>query len=167
MRILSLDASTRSTGYAIFNNKKLESYGVISASSTDVIKRINKIVTELEQILTKEEIDILVIEEVRPDLGKIVKTYKALMYLQAAIAFLIHERFPKVKIEYLYPSSWRKICGIAQGAGIKREALKAKDINFVNETFGINTKSDDIADAIAIGYGYLKNNQKEDEINWE
>lgn len=162
MRILSLDASTRSTGYAIFNDKKLENYGVISASSTDVIKRINKIVSELEQILTKEKVDVVILEEVRPDLGKIVKTYKALMYLQAAIAFLIHEKFSKIKIEYMYPSSWRKICGIKQGAGIKREALKAKDIEFVNKLYSLNITSDDIADAIGIGHGYL-NKEKEEK----
>lgn len=162
MRILSLDASTKATGYAIFNDKKLENYGVISASSTDVIKRINKIVSELEQILTKEKVDVVILEEVRPDLGKIVKTYKALMYLQAAIAFLIHEKFSKIKIEYMYPSSWRKICGIKQGAGIKREALKIKDIEFVNKLYSLNITSDDIADAIGIGYGYL-NKEKEEK----
>lgn len=167
MRILSLDGSTKATGWAIFDNNKLKEYGVITASSKDVIDRINKIIIELEEILSKAEIDLIVIEEVRPDLGKLSQTHRVLMWLQAAINFLIHERFSKVKIEYIGASSWRKICGIPQGAGIKREVLKARDIEFVNKTFNIDTKSDDVADAIAIGYAYLKENQKKEEINWE
>lgn len=169
MRILSLDASTKSTGFAIFNDEKLEDYDLITASSTDLIKRINKIITRLNEVLTKANIDKIIIEEVRPEQGKNLQTYRALMWLQAAINFLIHEHFPKVEIEYIYPSSWRKVCGIPQGAGVKREVLKARDIEFVEKTFGVKTNVDDIADAIAIGYSYIKENQeqKPTEINWE
>ena len=39
--ILSLDASTKSTGYAIFDEDKLITYGCISASSQDNIERRN------------------------------------------------------------------------------------------------------------------------------
>ncbi len=167
MKILSLDASTRSTGFAIFNNKKLEKYGLVTASSSDLIKRINKIIIELKQILTEEKVDTVILEEVRPEQGKNLQTYRALMWLQAAINFLLHEHFPKVKVEYVYPSKWRRICGIRQGAGAKREMLKVRDIEFVNKTFNINITSDDIADAIAIGYSYSKEKETAEELNWE
>lgn len=169
MKILSLDASTKASGYAFFDNEKLKKYGCITAASTDLIKRINKIVIELKEILTEEKVDIIIMEEVRPEQGKVLQTYRALMWLQAAINFLIHDFFPNIKIEYIYPSSWRKICGIPQGSGIKRNILKAKDIEFVNKIFNINTTSDDIADAIAIGYAYINNNNdaNKKEINWE
>jgi Holliday junction resolvasome RuvABC endonuclease subunit len=165
MKILSLDASTKATGYAIFNEQKLESYGCITASSTDLIKRINKMITELEQILTKEKIDKIILEEVRPEQGlQNIKTHKALMYLQAAIAFLIHERFNTIEVEYTYPNEWRAACGIHTGRGVKRETLKSADIKFVKENFGI-TVNDDEADAIGIGYAYV--NKLSNEINWE
>ena len=47
MKILSLDASTKSTGFAVFNETKLETYGCLTASSTDLVKSISKIITEL------------------------------------------------------------------------------------------------------------------------
>jgi Holliday junction resolvasome RuvABC endonuclease subunit len=165
MKILSLDASTKSSGYAIFNEQKLESYGCITASSTDLIKRINKMITELEQILIKEKVDKIILEEVRPEQGlQNIKTHKALMYLQAAIAFLIHERFNTIEVEYTYPNEWLAACGIHTGRGVKRETLKSADIKFVKENFGI-TANDDEADAIGIGYAYV--NKLSNEINWE
>lgn len=165
MRILSLDASTKSTGFAIFNDTKLEEYGCITASSPDLIKRINKIITELEQVLTRGKVDKIIMEEVLPDKEfKNLKTHKALMYLQAAISFLVHERFNKVEIEFVYPNEWRAACGIKTGAGVRREDLKPMDIAFVKNTYNISV-NDDIADAIGIGHAYT--NKLNNEINWE
>ena len=42
MKLLSLDISTKSTGWAVFEDKKLVEYGCITSSSTDLIKRIRK-----------------------------------------------------------------------------------------------------------------------------
>ena len=165
MKIMALDASTHSTGIAIFNATKLEHYDCITASSTDLINRIKKIITQLEQILNDNEVEKIILEEVRPENGlQNIKTHKALMYLQAAITFLIHERFPKIEIEYIYPNEWRKICGIKTGAGVRRETLKPLDIAFVKKIYNIDV-NDDIADAIGIGYAYI--NKTFNEINWD
>ena len=165
MRILSLDASTKSTGFAIFNETKLETYGCLTASSTDLVKRISKIITELEQVLSQNTIDKIILEEVRPEQGlQNLKTHKALMYLQAAIVFLVHERFNTIEIEYVYPNEWRKACGIKTGSGVRRETLKPKDIQFVKDNYNIIV-NDDIADAIGIGHAYV--NKLDNEINWE
>lgn len=165
MKIMAIDASTKSSGIAVFNDMKLESYDCLTASSTDLIKRINKIITELERILTKEQVDKIILEEVRPETGlQNIKTHKALMYLQAAITFLIHERFKTIEIEYVYPNEWRKLCGIKTGAGVRRESLKQADIKFVQQNYGISV-NDDISDAIGIGHAYV--NKLNNEINWE
>ena len=82
------------------------------------------------------------------------------MYLQAALVFFMHDNYPKVKIEYLYPSEWRSRCGLHTGRGIKREELKKADIAFVKKVYNIEV-NDDIADAIGIGYAYLS-----PEENW-
>ena len=109
----------------------------------------------------------IVLEEVRPEQGlQNIKTHKALMYLQAAIVFLVHDHFSKVEIDYTYPSEWRKLCGIKTGSGVRRDALKPKDIAFVQETYGI-TVNDDIADAIGLGYAHLHPGGEEEEmISW-
>lgn len=164
MRILALDASTKSTGLALFEDSNLIDYVCLTASSTDMIKRINKIISALNTFLSKNQVDKIILEEVRPETGKNLNTYRALMWLQAAINFLVHENYPSIAIEYVYPSAWRAACGIKTGPGRKREELKSADIKFVKDTYGL-TVNDDIADAIGIGHAYV--NKLNNEINWE
>ena len=166
--LLALDLSTKSSGVAVFDGTKLIHHECITASSTDVIKRIQKIIKELSlNILNKYPIETVIVEEVRPESMNGVsnlRTHKVLMWLQAALEFLLHEQYPKTKVEYVYPSEWRKACGIHTGRGIKRGSLKDADVAFVEQTYGIHV-NDDEADAIGIGYAYV--NQLNNEINWE
>lgn len=169
MNILSLDLSTKSSGWAYFENDKLKSHGCITSASTDLIKRIYIMKNGVEEILNKYDATKIVIEEVRPEGGYGVgntKTHRALMWLQAAIAFLIHDNFSNIQIEYIYPSSWRATLGIKNGRGIKRTTLKQADILFVKEKYGIEV-NDDEADAICIGLSQYIKNSNNNEINWE
>lgn len=166
--ILSLDLSTKSSGWAVFNGKELIAHGCITSASTDMIKRVHIMTAGINEILQTYEIDKIIAEEVRPQGGSGVgniKTMKALMYLQADLEFLIHDNYSKIEIEYLYPSSWRATCGIKNGRGIKRTSLKEADIAFVQETFGL-TVNDDEADAICIGYSQNFEEQP-NKISWE
>ena len=168
MKLLSLDLSTKSTGYAVFEDDVLVDYGCIKASSTDVINRIQKIIKEINNVLLKHSnIEKIIVEEVRPENGQYgvgnLRTHKVLMWLQAALEFIIHDNFSSISIEYLYPSEWRKVCGIQTGRGIVREKLKQADIAFVKKVYNIEV-NDDIADAIGIGHSYI--NKFDNEINW-
>lgn len=167
MKVLAIDASTKSTGVALFDDKKLVKYDCLTASSTDLIKRIQIIVRQLNDFIKNETIERVILEEVRPESGSTIvqsmKTQRALMWLQAAIAFLLHETNPKAEIEYTYPSSWRSKCGIKNGRGYRRESVKQADILFVKENYGIDV-NDDIADAIGIGHAYV--HDLSDEVNW-
>ena len=166
MNILSLDASTKSTGYAIYEGNSLKDYGCITSSSTDLFKRIHKMVDEIDLLIKNNSIDKIILEEVRPENGvQNVKTHKALMFLQGALAMMAHDNYPKIESVYLYPSEWRKCCKIQTGRGVVRETVKQRDIRFVEETFGIKV-NDDIADAIGIGYAYLHPDGKEEMISW-
>lgn len=169
MRTLALDLSTKSSGWSIFNDKGLEAHGCITASSTDVISRIYKITEEVKNIFLKyTDISAVILEEVRPKNDQTgpgnIHTHKVLMWLQASIIFMLHDNSKNTKIEYLYPSSWRQICGIKTGRGTYRESLKQADIDFVKDTYGI-TVNDDEADAIGIGHAYWS--KQNNEINWE
>ena len=168
MNILSLDLSTKSSGWAYFKDGELKDHGCITSSSTDLIKRIYKMTEGIAEILNKYSIDKIIVEEVRPEGGYGVgntKTHRALMWLQAATAFLIHDKYSNIEIEYIYPSSWRATLGIKNGRGIKRTTLKEQDIQFVKDKYNI-VVNDDEADAICIG---LSQYQEKDnnEINWE
>lgn len=162
MKLLALDASTKSTGLALFEDNKLLDYKCITASSTDVIKRITKIIRELFEYIEQNPIDKVILEEVRPEKGTNLNTYRALMWIQAAIAFMLHEHFPRVRLEYVYPSEWRAACGIKTGPGVVREEQKKSDIKFVKEKYGLDV-NDDIADAIGIGHSQV--NEK-DYYDW-
>lgn len=90
------------------SEEELIEYGCITSASTDLIKRIFIMSNGIEEVLNKYKIDKIIVEEVRPEGGYGVgnqKTYKALMWLQAKIAFLIHEKFKGIEIKYVYPSS--------------------------------------------------------------
>lgn len=168
MNILGLDASTKSSGWAVYEDMKLKTYGCITSSSTDLFKRIHKMVDEINVIIKEHNIQKIILEEVRPeDMGgrSNLATHKALLYLQGAIAMMVHDNYPKVTIEYLYPSEWRKCCNIKTGRGIVRETVKQRDIRFVQETFGI-TVNDDIADGIGLGYAYLHPSTQKEEFAW-
>lgn len=169
MRLLALDASTKATGLAIFNNKELLGSSVIAASSSDLIKRIHKMVDTIDELVAQAQIDTIVMEEVIPDHAKNTNTFKALMYLQAEIVIMLHDKHPQVQLELVYPGSWRSTCGIKIGRGVKRDTLKSADIVFANTTYGLNITSDDQADAICIGHAYLhpKTGAPEDEeLHW-
>lgn len=154
MNIMAIDASTKSSGIAIFQDTELIYCNCITSSSNDLIKRIKTITKGIEQILSNYQIDKIILEEVRPEsAGNNLKTHKALMWLQASIAFMVYDNPQKIEIEYIYPSSWRASCGIHTGRGIKRDELKAADIAFVKKKFNLDV-NDDIADAIGIGFSY-------------
>lgn len=162
MKLLALDISTRSTGWAVFENKKLIDYGCITSSSTNLIKRIHIITDGIKEILNKYTINKIIVEEVRPELGtQNIKTHRALLWVQGYIAIMAYDNF-KLELEYLYPSEWRKVCGIKTGSGVRRESLKPQDIAFVKEKYNIDV-NDDIADAIGIGYAFL-HSQKEQPV---
>ena len=106
--ILSLDLSTKSSGWAVFEDGELMDHGCITSASTDLIKRIHIMTDAIEQLLNKYEIKTIIVEEVRPEGGYGVgntQTHRALMWLQASIAFLVHDKFNKTTINYIYPSS--------------------------------------------------------------
>lgn len=152
MITMAIDASTRSTGVAIFDGQKLIHTECITASSTNVCNRIRKIVKELMILVDNYKIDEVALEEVLPEDVKHNQTvFKALMYLQAAIALDMNDRGKE--ITFYVSSAWRKKCGIRTGRGVTREMVKAASIKFAKDTYNIEA-NDDICDAIGIGYAH-------------
>jgi hypothetical protein len=64
----------------------------------------------IKEVMDKyDKIDKVIAEEVRPEntgygVGNL-KTHRALMWLQAGIAFMLHDNYKKLELEYIYPSS--------------------------------------------------------------
>ena len=162
MRILSLDASTHSTGYAIGQNEKLEFHGCITASSKNVIKRIIKMRDQLSKLIKNNKIDKIIMEEVRPEYNS--HTNKILMWLQAVIVIAAYQIDSNIEYDFVGASEWRAALKIKQGRGVKRQALKPQDIQYVQDKYNLSV-NDDEADAICIFDAYWQ--KFDNEINWE
>lgn len=164
--LLTIDASTKSTGWAIFENTQLTNYGVITATSSNLYNRIDKMIIEIDKLVKQYQPTSIVIEEVLPtDVRNNNNVFKALIYLQGFICHTLDKH--KIIPTFIVASHWRRLCGIKTGSSIKRESLKPKDIAFVKKEYGIDV-NDDIADAICIGYATLhEHDNKEDFDGFE
>ena len=148
MNILALDLSSKSTGWAIAKENKMECYGCITASSTDYITRLEKISKEICDLIKTHKIEKVVCEEVRfGDTN--VHTFKILMYLQAKIVMDAHTIDKNIQFDFQQPSEWRKKVGIKTGRGVTRDVLKRADIEYAAAAYNVQV-NDDIADALGI-----------------
>ena len=166
---LAIDASTKSSGIAIFNdNKQLIYIDCFKNSSTSLFTRITSMIEQIDKLLKQRpDIHTVVLEEViPPESNEInIKTTKALFWLQGFIAYLLFQQYNNIKLEFLYPNEWRARCGIKTGSNVSRDELKKADLEFVKQQYSkqINLENinDDIADAIGIGHAYLLGQVKE------
>ena len=162
MKILAIDASTHSTGYAIGQNGVLKKHGCITAASKDTVKRIIKMREQVSKLIKDHKIDKIIIEQVRPEYNS--HTNKILMWLQGAIIIAAHEANPSIEEEYINAVTWRAALKMKQGPGIKRDPLKMQDIKYVQNKYNIKV-NDDQADAICIFDAYWE--KFDNQINWE
>ena len=153
MITMSIDASSKATGIAIFKEKELVYYECIYAINTNSLDRINKMVARIKELYETWKVTNVIMEDVIPeDVRHNQQVFKVLHYLQAAIVLMLHDY--KQTVEFYVSSEWRKKCGIKTGRGITRDMVKQADIKFVKDKYNLDV-NDDIADAIGIGYAYL------------
>lgn len=163
MITLGLDLSTKSSGWSLFDGQELKDYGCITAGSANLYKRIDKMVEEFDILLSNNKIDKVIIEEViNEDTHYNTTVFKALMYLQGFMMHLL-DKHNITNVEFVVASAWRKKCGIRTGQGVRRESLKPKDIQFVQNQFGIKV-NDDVADAICIAFSSVGGEIKSPQI---
>lgn len=162
MIILTLDLSTRSSGYALGIDGKLKKHGYFLTSDKNPKRRIIEMRNSITQLLKEYKIEKIIMEQVRPQYNS--HTMKILMWLQAVIVIAAYEVNPQIQCEFIGASSWRAQLKIHQGRGIKRQQLKLQDIQYVKNKYNIQV-NDDQADAICIFDAYWL--KQCNEINWE
>lgn len=162
MKILSLDLSTKQSGWCVGQDGSMQAHGYITATSKDVIKRIIKMRDQLSKIIKDYKVNKIVMQEVRPEYNS--HTNKVLMWLQAVIVVAAHQIDSSIEYQFIGASTWRAALNIKQGRGVKREALKPQDIQYVLNKYHVNV-NDDQADAICIFDAYCQ--KFNNEINWE
>ena len=151
--LLALDISTTSTGYAIFKEKELILSGTI-APTGNAITRIEKIAEKVNELMLEYNPDIIYAEEPEPAFVKNnIDVYRKLTFAHGAIAIVLNHYSKEMQL--CSSSHWRKQVGIKTGRGITRAQLKPLDVAKANELFNLNTKNDDLADAVLIGWSYI------------
>lgn len=143
MKILGLDTSTTSTGYAVLDNEKLISCGTIKTpKKADLLDKIIYIEEHIKQIIKAKEVDFIVIEDLA--VTRSASTTKAL----AGLLYHLLTEFRKRELLVVQarPSEWRSVCGIK---GKCRKELKENAIQHVKNVYNINV-NDDEADSICI-----------------
>lgn len=151
MKILSFDQATNITGYAVFTNKKLKKFGLIDCHKLSGDERSKKMISEIYNIIDLVKPDFVVIENVQNQAN--VQAVIMLARLQGAIIGYCYKK--NIPWKMYLPTQWRKLIGIKQGKGIKRDELKAQSLEFV-KTVTNESVSEDVAEAIAIGCAYIK-----------
>lgn len=158
MIYLSLDQSSRITGWAVFENKKLIGHGQFSVKSNKLIQeRLDIFVSELEILITTFKPDKIFYEGIQYQSN--VETYKKLAYIQAMIIFCTNVL--DIEIKELSPSHWRSILKdeFNWKFGRARAEQKEKSQSFVKKYFN-TIASEDTCDAICLGYaGIIEENK--------
>lgn len=153
-RILALDAATSVTGYALYDNKVLVTYGIFKTTSTlEAEARINQVKHWLKAVLNEWEPDFVGVENIQlqsygPNAAQTqVKTFQTLANLQGVILDTIYEA--SIDHDLVRPSEWRSYCGVNDGdqhRDSKKKQAQAKVKVWYNMAC-----SEDEADAICIG----------------
>lgn len=160
-RILALDAATNLSGYAIYDNDALVSYGTYKTdSSKDTTDRINEMKHWLETALNEWKPDAVAVEHIQLQSfghGQQVELYRVLANLQGVLVDTLFEN--NIPHDLIYSSTWRKYCGIDdKGRENKKKAAQDKVKLWYQQDC-----TQDEADAICIGKyycHYLKNKNK-------
>lgn len=166
--ILSLDASTTSTGWAVFDKRGLAGYGVIKPDGDDWRDRLSHQGDKLKEVIEKFHPNRIVIEDV-PLKNSNAKLLVVLGAVQGYILGIASSY--GVPMKFVLPSEWRSPLNLYDGTrdGTKRKELKKKSIEKANEIFGLNLvwksptsrfNEDDISDAILLGYSQMVSKPK-------
>ena len=206
MKILSLDMSTRRTGWALYENEKLVAYDLIETASSNMFERLCAMYKQIEELLRIHKVDKIICEDVPVSMHSNLQTGKDLCVLQGCILALAFRY--GLEYAFLKPTVWRAEIGLNHSeykclsceytkediSGLEfnccphcgnknkkqltktslnlRSDLKKRAVEMSNTTFGTNfiflpkgskKNGDDMAEAILIGYSYLKGCEKNGE----
>ena len=159
MRLLSLDQSSKVTGYAVFIDGELKTYGKIDLKDSDVGIRLTQLRKELIKLIMDNDIDYIAFEDIYMDGQKVnnVQTFKVL----AEVFGVCYELFTELEIpcEAVLAGTWKSTLGIK---GKTRPEQKKGAQEYVKTRFQVNVIQD-VADALCIGAHIIRSN---DYYDW-
>ena len=161
MKVLSMDQSTRITGFSVFNDGKYVNSGVIDLHKIkDTDERSKQMAVEICKLIGDTKPDVTIIEEVQQQSN--VSTVIKLARIQGvAIGFCAAHN---IDLHILTPTRWRSALSYQQGPKIKREQLKQQSRDFVKNVLRLNIESEDENEAICINEAAHRIYEFDDEI---
>lgn len=179
-KICSIDASTNSIAFAIFENKELKQFGKINFVGINTYSKVQDAGRKLSSFFKSLSGSVIVIEHTV--FMNSPKTAADLALVQGAIigaaglnnipvagsvnpitwqSFIGNPKLPAVEKQELRKNNPGK--SEAWYKGQEREIRKNKTIHFVNTYFDKSISDNDVADAIGIGYWAISNWEKVDK----
>lgn len=168
-RILTVDSSTSSIAFAVFDRGSLVSYGKINLVGADVYLKAGNCCGKFYALIKKIKPDAVVVES--PIYSNSPKTAMHLALVQGALYGSSYMAGVRV-FRAISPIQWQNYVGTRLLTSEEKSAIeknfpnkskswyktkqrqvrKNKTITSVNNKFGIKVSDDDIADAIALGW---------------
>lgn len=156
--LLSLDAATNTTGWALFNKygQLLESGYIIIDKKKPLMERIKILLEEIDTIIEKHSIKYVAIEDIQLEYNTLV--FKTLAMLRGILYYHLND---KVKIYSFGADVWRSYSHIK---GTTRESKKENTLLRAKIIYEKDFEEDE-ADAIFLGkYTFAQMSKKELEI---
>lgn len=146
-KVMSVDQSTRCSGYCLVEDNEYVCSGVIdmSKSTLDTPERSFQMAKSIWKLIKKYKPDYLIIEDVQNQ-GS-TKTVIILARLQGLI--LGYAEAHGVQTHIVAPASWRSELNYTQGPKVKRAELKQQSADYVKKKYGF-VKPEDENEAIAL-----------------
>lgn len=156
MRVLSLDQASTTSGYAIFEDGKLETYGHFTFDNMSTGEKLVHIRNRILELVDSYNIDYVIFEDIflSGSMGNNINTHKVL----AEVFGVVDETLTEMNVQHdaVLPSVWRAPLGLGTKGKTRPQQKKAAQ-EFVLQTFNAKCTQDE-ADAICIGKYYWTQN---------
>lgn len=162
MRILALDQASRTSGYSVFIDNKLETFGKFTFEDADIGIRLNKIRDKVAELIEQYNIDFVAFEDIQlqNNVSNNVATFKVLSEVFGVVYELITDL--NIEHEIVHSETWKSKLKIS---GKTRPEQKKNAQIFVTETYNVKATQDE-SDAICIGTYIVKTKQEEIFFDW-
>ena len=154
-RLLALDQASKVTGWAIFEDGELKSYGKISLDDPNTDIRLVQLRQSIQTLVADYNIDEVIFEDIQQqnNVANNVQTYKVLAEVYGVVSELLQEL--QIPHSTVLAASWKSTLGIK---GRTRAEQKKNAQLYVEQNYGIHVIQD-IADAVCIGTHHIKKNK--------
>ena len=154
-RLLALDQASKVTGWAIFEDGELKSYGKISLDDPNTDIRLVQLRQGIQTLVADYNIDEVIFEDIQQqnNVANNVQTFKILAEVYGVVSELLQEI--QIPHSTVLAASWKSTLGIK---GRTRAEQKKNAQLYVEQNYGIHVIQD-IADAVCIGTHHIKKNK--------